>query len=213
MSLFRLDASIFPGTSASAELAGVIEAEWTAGRPEAPVVRRDVGSNPLPADALALAMMATFTPEEGRTLAQREALALATTLAAELQDAEAVLLAVPLYNYGVSQHFKAWVDLVIAGTDATTPALKGKPTVLATVRGGGYGPGTPREGWDHSTPYLRRILADMWEADLTVIEREFTLVGVNPALDDFKDLAAQLHSDALAAARDAGKALAARQPA
>jgi FMN-dependent NADH-azoreductase len=51
-----------------------------------------------------------------------------------------------VYNYGVSQHFKAWVDLVIAGAGATTPVLKGKPTVVATVRGGGYGPRTPREG-------------------------------------------------------------------
>lgn len=211
MSLFRLDTSIFPATSASGELAAVIEAEWVAGRPGAPVVRRDLGSSPLPSDALALAMGAGFTPEEERTPAQREALALAAELAAELRDAEAVLLAVPLYNYGVSQHFKAWVDLVIAGAGARTPLLKGKPTVLATVRGGSYSPGSPREGWDHSTPYLRRILADLWEADLTVVEREFTLVGVNPDLDDFKDLAAQLHADAVAAARDAGKALAARQ--
>jgi FMN-dependent NADH-azoreductase len=213
MSLFRLDASIFPGTSASAELAAVIEAEWTAGRAGAPVVRRDLGSNPLPATAWALATTAGFTPDERRTPAQREALALAATLAAELEDAEAVLLAVPLYNYGVSQHFKVWVDLVIAGAGATTPILKGKPTVLATVRGGSYGPGTPREGWDHSTPYLRRILADMWEADLTVVERELTLAGVNPVLDHLKDLAARLRYDALTAAREAGKALAARQPA
>ncbi|HYZ52355.1 MAG TPA: NAD(P)H-dependent oxidoreductase [Streptosporangiaceae bacterium] len=210
MSLFRLDASIFPGTSASAEIADVIETEWTAARPGSTVVRRHLGANPLPADAWALATTAGFTPEAERTPAQREALALAATLAAELEDAEAVLLAVPLYNYGVSQHFKAWVDLVIAGAGATTPVLKGKPTVLATVRGGGYGPGTPREGWDHSTPYLRRILADMWEADLTVIERELTLAGVNPALDDLKDLAAQLRADALTAARDVGKALVTR---
>jgi FMN-dependent NADH-azoreductase len=210
MNLFRLDASILPGNSASAELAGVIEAEWTAGRPGALVVRRDLGSSPLPADAWALATTASFTPEGDRTLAQREALALATTLAAELESADAVLLAVPLYNFGVSQHFKAWADLVIAGAGAATPVLKGTPTVLVTVRGGGYGPGTPRAGWDHSTPYLRRVLADMWAADLTVIERELTLAGVNPALDGLKDLAAKLHSDALGAARDAGKALATR---
>jgi FMN-dependent NADH-azoreductase len=210
MSLLRLDASILPGTSASAEIAGVIETEWTAARPESPVVRRDLGTNPLPADAWALATTATFTPEAERTPAQREALALAATLAAELEDAEAAVLAVPLYNYGVSQHFKTWVDLVIAGAGPATPMLKGKPTVLATVRGGGYGPGTPREGWDHSTPYLRRILADMWEADLTVIERELTLAGVNPALDALKDLAAQLRTDALTAARDAGRALVTR---
>jgi FMN-dependent NADH-azoreductase len=163
----------------------------TAGHPGAPVVRRDLGSNPLPAGAWALATTAGFTPEEEHTTAQREALALAAALAAQLEDAEAVLLAVPLYNYGVSQHFKAWVDLVIAGAGAATPVLKGKPTVLATVRGGSYGPWTPREGWDYSTPYLRRILTDRWEADLTVVERELTLVGVNPALDHLKDLAAR----------------------
>jgi len=209
MSLFRLDASILPGTSASAELAGIIEADWIAARPGATVVRRDLGSNPLPADAWALAATAGYTPADARTPAQREAVALAATLAAELADAEAVLLAVPLYNFGVSQHFKAWVDLVIAGAGPAAPVLKGKPTVLATVRGGSYGPGTPRDGWDHSTPYLRRILVDVWEADLTIVEREFTLVGVNPALDEFKDLAARLHSEALDAARDAAKALAA----
>jgi FMN-dependent NADH-azoreductase len=210
MSLFRLDASILPGNSASAEIADIIEAEWTAAHPGSPVVRRHLGADPLPADAWALATTAGFTPEEARTAAQREAIALAATLTAELESAEAVLLAVPLYNYGVSQHFKTWVDLVIAGAGAATPVLKGKPTVLATVRGGGYGPGTPREGWDHSTPYLRRVLADMWEADLTVVERELTLVGVNPALDHLKDHAAQARSGALAAARDAGKALVTR---
>jgi hypothetical protein len=95
-----------------------------------------------------------------------------------------------------------------AGAGAATPILKGKPTALATVRGGGYGPGTPREGWDHSTtPYLRRVPADMREADLTVVERELTLAGVNPALDGLRDLAAKLHSDALGAAHDASQAL------
>ena len=86
--------------------------------------------------------------------------------------------------------------------------LEGKPVVLVTTSGGAYGPGTPREGWDHSTDYLRRILADVWGAELTVIEREFTLVGVNPALDDFKELAGQFKDAAHTAAAQAGKALA-----
>jgi FMN-dependent NADH-azoreductase len=82
--------------------------------------------------------------------------------------------------------------------------------VLCTVRGGAYGAGTPREGWDHSTGYLRRILEDVWGADLTVVEREFTLVGVNPALNEFTELADDLYQGALESARDAGKELAAR---
>jgi FMN-dependent NADH-azoreductase len=47
----------------------------------------------------------------------------------------------------------------------------------------------------------------VWGADLTVVEREFTLVGVNPALDEFTALAAQMHAESLDAAREAGRAL------
>jgi FMN-dependent NADH-azoreductase len=204
MTLLRLDASILPPTSASAELADLVEAKWTAAHPGSRVVRRHLGSDPLPADAWALAATAPYVPETERPPAQADAVALAKSLVAELKAADAVLLAVPLYNYGVSQHFKNWVDLVIAGAEPGEPVLKGKPTVLTTVRGGGYGPGTPREGWDHSTPYLRRVLADLWEADLTVVERELTLVGVNPALDHLADLAAELRVKALEEAEKVG---------
>lgn len=210
MSLFRLDASILPGTSASAEIADIVEAEWASARPEAPVVRRHLGTDPLPADAWTLATTAGFTPEPDRSPEQAEALSLAAALAAELDAADAVVLAVPLYNYGISQHFKTWVDLVITGAGAGTPVLKGKPTVLATVRGGGYGPGTPREGWDHSTPYLRRVLDDMWQADLTIIERELTLAATTPGMEALRDQAADLHSEALNTARDTARGLAAR---
>ncbi|WP_410582694.1 FMN-dependent NADH-azoreductase [Amycolatopsis sp. lyj-108] len=210
MSLFRLDASILPGTSDSAELADLVESEWTAVHRDAPVVRRHLGTDPMPADAWAHAHIGNLTPEPDRTPAQRDALTLAGSLTAELEAAEAVVLAVPLYNFGVSQHFKTWVDLVIAGAPLGSPILKGKPTVLTTVRGGGYAPGTPREGWDHSTPYLKRILADVWQADLIIIERELTLAATSPGMEHLKDLASELHTKALAAARDAGRETAAK---
>jgi FMN-dependent NADH-azoreductase len=210
MSLFRLDASINPATSSSRAIADIVEAEWQAAHPDGTVVRRDLGTAPLPADAWPAAVSAAWAPEESRSEAQRTALGLASALAGEVRAADAVLLAVPLYNFGIPQHVKTWIDLVIAGaSSADEKLLAGKPAVLVVVRGGAYGPGTPRAGWDHSTDYLRRILADVWGADLTLVEREFTLVGVNPALDDFKELAAQLREAAHAAAAAAGKALAA----
>ena len=58
------------------------------------------------------------------------------------------------------------------------------------VRGGGYGAGTPREGWDHATPYLLRILRDVWGADVTLVEAELTLADVNPALAELRAAAA-----------------------
>ncbi len=204
MTLFRLDASILPSTSSSAEIADIVEAKWIAAHPGEQVVRRHLGTEPLPADAWANATVAAFTPEAEHSPAQREALALAKELAEELQSADAVVLAVPLYNFGVSQHFKAWVDLVIAGAGPTNPVLKGTPTVLATVRGGGYGAGTPREGWDHSTPYLKRILEDVWQADLTLVERELTLAATAPGMESLRELASELHSKALDAAHEAG---------
>jgi FMN-dependent NADH-azoreductase len=205
MSLFRLDASIRVDGSASREIADIVEQEWLTAHPGDRVVRRHLGVDPLPADAWAHSVSASRTPPDDRTPEQEAALTLGAELAAELAQADAVLLAIPLYNFGVSQHAKAWIDLVISA--APGPFLQGKPVVLATVRGGAYGAGTPREGWDHSTAYLRRILADVWGADLTVVEREFTLVGVNPALDEFEALAREMHADALSAAVEAGRIL------
>ena len=210
MSLFRLDASIKVDGSASKEIADVVEQHWLSTHPGDRVVRRHLGLDPLPSDAWATAVSASWTPEDQRTPEQRAAADLVTGLTDELLEADAVVLAVPLYNFGVSQHVKAWFDLVITDPRGQAgPLLEGKPIVLATVRGGAYGAGTPREGWDHSTGYLRRILGDVWGADLTVVEREFTLVGVNPALDEFTDLAGQLHQEALTTAAEVGRALAA----
>ena len=210
MTLLRVDASIQGPLSASSELADLVLAEWTAVHPERPVVRRHLAADPLPADAWAAAIGAAFTPDEQRTDVQRAAFALAGELAAELRDADAAVLAFPLYNFGVSQHVKAWFDLALAGADTTDRLLDGTPVVLVTTRGGAYGPGTPREGWDHNTDYLRRILVDKWGADLTVVEREFTLVGVNPALDEFAEPAAMMKKEAEEAAVIAGRELAAR---
>jgi len=49
----------------------------------------------------------------------------------ELIAADALLFAVPLYNFGVSQHFKTWVDMVVtdwrmaAGTGVYGPVWIG----------------------------------------------------------------------------------------
>jgi FMN-dependent NADH-azoreductase len=210
MSLFRLDASIRVEGSHSRAMADIVEQEWRNARPGEPIIRRHVGVDPVPATAWATAVSGAWMPEESRTDDQRSALALAATLTDELIAADALLLAVPLYNFGVSQHFKTWVDMVITDprmAAGAQPVLAGKPAVLVTVHGGNYGPGTPREGWDHATGWMRRILADVWQLDLEVVQAEFTLVGVNPALDQFKDLARQLRQEADEQARRHGRAL------
>ncbi|OYC98345.1 FMN-dependent NADH-azoreductase [Microbacterium sp. Yaish 1] len=211
MTLFRLDASILPATSASRELGDLVEAEWLAAHPTSSVVRRDIAADPIPATAWRDAVTAGFTPADQQTDGQRNAIALREQLADELIGADALLFTVPLYNYGVSQHVKTWFDLAYTDPriDPQGTALRGKPATLVTVLGGNYEAGSPKEGWDHSTGWLRRVFEDVWGLDLTVVHRPFTLVGVNPALDAFTEAAAELRANAERDAVSAGRTLAA----
>ncbi len=208
MTLFRLDASIRVEGSHSREIADVVESEWRTVHPDDHIVRRHVGTDPIPATVWGVAALAGYTPEDKRTDEQKAAVALAAELVDELVSADGLLFAVPLYNFGVSQHFKTWFDLIMTDPRVRAPEglLPGKPVVLATVRGGAYGPGTPKHGWDYSTPFLRRMITEQWGATLTVVERELTLAGVNPAMEPLRELAAQAHTEALNAAREAGRA-------
>jgi FMN-dependent NADH-azoreductase len=88
--------------SHSRAIADIVEQEWRNARPGEPIIRRHVGVDPIPATAWATAVFAGRTPEESRTDEQQAALALAATLTDELVAADALLFAVPLYNFGVS---------------------------------------------------------------------------------------------------------------
>lgn len=212
MSLFRLDASIMPATSQSRALADLVEAEWTSEHPDSVITRRDLGSHPLPAAAWRDVVTSNFVEESQRTPEQLAARELATTLADELIEADAVLLAIPLYNWGVAAHVKSWYDLTYTDQRiAAGAALQGKPVFLASVLGGNYNPGTPKEGWDHSTPWLRRVIEEVWGADLTIVQRQFTLVGVNPALDQFTEVAADIKVAAEQQAVEQGRTFAAKR--
>ena len=211
MSLYRLDASISPATSKSRELADLVEAEWTSQHPDSLITRRDIGTDPLPATTWRDAVQGGFAPEEQRTDAQRSAIALATTLADELIDNDAILLAIPLYNWGVAAHVKSWYDVTYTDQRIKGGALAGKPVVLASVLGGDYREESGKASWDHSTPWLRHVIENIWKADLLVVQRQLTLVGINPALDALKDDAAQVHAAAAQLARQHGQTLAAKR--
>jgi FMN-dependent NADH-azoreductase len=53
------------------------------------------------------------------------------------------------------------------------------------------------------------MVADVWGADLTVVERELTLAEVTPAMEPLRPLAAQMHEKAREAALTVGPAFAA----
>ena len=195
MSLFRLDASIRGEQSVSRQVADTAEAGWRRVHPDGLIVRRDLARTPVPSDAWPLAVSGGWTPEEQRSPKQLAAIALAGDLADELVAADTYIFALPLYNFGVSQHVKAWTDLIqtdprfAAGQPS---AITGRPAVLIVTRGGGYAPGTPREGWDHATGWYQRIFGDVMGLDLHVSEVELTLAGISPAMESLRPLAAEL---------------------
>ncbi|MCQ1854964.1 FMN-dependent NADH-azoreductase [Neorhizobium galegae] len=211
--IFRLDASIRRVGSRSRALASTLEGSIRAQLAELDVVRRDVGLSPLPATAWALAVQAGPKAPSERTTEEVEAAALATELADEMLAADAFVFSVPLYNYAVSQHAKAWIDLLVTEPRFTVKVpspISKRPAYLISARGGAYGPGMPKEGWDHATPWLRRIFEDNWGLDLQLIDVELTLADVNPAMASLRDLAASNLKQAHAAAKQAGERLAAR---
>ncbi|WP_246633085.1 NAD(P)H-dependent oxidoreductase [Pseudonocardia nigra] len=124
----------------------------------------------------------------------------------------------PMYNFGVPAALKSWIDVLI--TDPRfdprhTPVgrpLAGVPLGLVVACGGGYGPGTPRAGWDHATPYLQRIFADLFGADVTLIAAELTAADTDPAMAALRPQAERSRAAALALAEATGTGHATRVP-
>jgi FMN-dependent NADH-azoreductase len=116
--------------------------EGLAAKTGALVTRRDLSANDLPYVS-AERFAANLAPAADRTPEQAELAAIADTLIAELQAADTIIIASPIYNFGVPATVKAWADLVArAGTTfkytETGPVglLKGKKAYLAIASGG-----------------------------------------------------------------------------
>ena len=113
-----------------------------AARTGASVTVRDLAANDLPFMTAEL-FGANLTPAADRTPEQASLAAIADTLIAELQAADTIVIAAPVYNFGPPSTLKAWADLVArAGTTfrytATGPEglLTGKTAYLAIASGG-----------------------------------------------------------------------------
>src|SRR5262249_39284532 len=88
---------------------------------------------------------ATHTPEQAAAFAQR------LTLIEEVEQADAVLIGAPMYNYTIPSTLKAWLDQVIlpGRTLGNDSSVKGKPVYVVASPGGPYPPGTPREQYEY----------------------------------------------------------------
>jgi FMN-dependent NADH-azoreductase len=199
--LLHLDSSVRGEQSVGRALTARVAANWSAAHPGGTVTYRDLAADPLPHldDA---AVSARYVPADQDTPDQAAARALSTELIDEIRRADAVVLGLPLYNYGPPSTVKAWIDHVLfpglsVAPDMSEGLLGGRRFVAVVTRGGGYAEGTPRFGWDHAEPWLPHILS-MVGLEPEIVVAELTMAPVNPLLAEFRPLAEQ----SLAAAQE-----------
>jgi len=198
--LLHIDSSVRGDLSVSRRLTARAAERWLATHPGGTVTYRDFAVNPIP-HLDAAGGTARLVPAEQRTPAQDASFALSVALVEEIKNADTVLLGVPLYNFGAPSTVHAWVDHIVApglsiDTVAGAGLLGDTDFIVIETRGGGYGPGTPREGWDHAEAWLPHAVS-MTGLQPRFIAAELTMADVNPAMAELKPLAAESLSRAL----------------
>ena len=198
--LLHIDSSIQGDASVSRRLTAHAAQRWARTHPGGTVTYRDLAVNPIP-HFDAVSGLARNIPAEQRTPAQVESFALSQRLVEEIKAADTVLLGLPLYNYGVPSVVKSWVDHIIAAGlsfDPTTRAglLGDTEFIVLESQGGGYGPGTPHQGWDHAGNWIVHGVSPTGLVP-RIIKAELTMAPVNPAMSDLIPLHERSLADAL----------------
>jgi FMN-dependent NADH-azoreductase len=192
--LLQIDSSIQGERSVSRALTERAKNVWLAAHPGGTVTYRDLGADPLPHLDAANGTARMVAPDQ-HTPEQAASWALTEELVDEIKQADTILLGLPVYNFGAPSSVKTWVDHLIApglSLDPETHAglLGGRDLLVLAARGGGYAPGTPREGWDHAEQWLPHGL-HLTGLEPRFITAELTLADVTPAMAGLRGLAAE----------------------
>ncbi|MFB7273649.1 FMN-dependent NADH-azoreductase [Streptomyces sp. NPDC056244] len=198
--LLHIDSAVFPEGSASRDITAAFVTSWLEQHPEGKVVYRDLAASPLPHLDISAASAGAGN-------------ALRAELAAELAEADAVLIGAPMYNFTIPSTLKAWLDQVIivghnAGPDSPHAST---PFTIVASRGGSYAPGTPRADFEFVQNYLEKVLTGMFGAtEIDFIVPELTLAHSKPEMAELVPLAEASRTKAQEEATQKAKALAAR---
>lgn len=117
-------------------------------------------------------LAANWTAADERDSVQTDRLALSDALIAELQNADTIVIGVPLYNFGVPASLKAWIDLICRNgqtfnytPDGPKGRLTGKRAILVMASGG-----VPLNSEaDFATGYMRQVLKFIGIEDVQII--------------------------------------------
>ncbi|MDR3762828.1 MAG: FMN-dependent NADH-azoreductase [Acidobacteriota bacterium] len=170
--------------SASRQLTANLRDRLQAKFPDAKFVERDLAAAALPhLDARMVKAISTKDPGEAASL--KEVLSLSDHLTDELLASDLLVIASPMWNFGMPSSLKAWIDHVVragrtfqyAGAGVEGLA-RGKKAILVLSSGGIFTEG-PWKQWDSVEPYLRQILGFIGITDVQTVRAQ----GMNiPAL-------------------------------
>lgn len=184
MQILMIEASPRGTDSASLAVADTLARRLAGLYPAATLVRRDLAAEPPPLlDDITLRALSTRDPVEAGKL--KDAARLSDQLTDELLAADLLVIATPMWNFGIPSALKAWIDLVVRpgrtfrydGAGVLGLAT-GKTAILVLASGGVFSEG-PWRSWDFVEPYLRQILGFIGITDVQTVRVE----GINiPAL-------------------------------
>lgn len=177
--LLYVKSSIFGDHGQSSQLAEKFVAAWKAKNPGGEVVVRDLSAD-VPPYLDAARVTALFTPADQQTAEQKDVVAYSDALIKEIQQADALVVAAPMYNFALPAQMKSYLDyLARAGVTfkytetGSVGLLESKPVYVITTRGGMY-KGTEA---DVQTPFIKLFLGFIGLNDVTMIHAEGLNMG------------------------------------
>ncbi len=173
--LLHIDASPRGDYSISRKLSAAFAEAWKAKNPGGTVIRRDLEKTDLTFVDLAW-IGGAYSDPASHTPEQKQALALSDELTGELFQATDIVLGTPMYNFAIPASVKAWIDHVVRVNKTFSLDDKGyhglaggRTATLIVASGGNYAPGSPAEGYNQETPYLKAIFGFMGITEVKVI--------------------------------------------
>ena len=146
--------------STSRKLTDVFVRDWRAAHPDGRVIHRDLAAEPPPYVDLAW-IAGAFTLPEQRTPEAAVAIKVSDDLVAELKAADHIVIGTPMYNFSIPAVLKAWIDHVVrVGVTVTDNKgqLTGRTATVILASGGDFSPGSPIEGYNQASGYLKAVL-------------------------------------------------------
>ena len=176
--ILQLNSSLRGPDGQSSRLAAEFAVALAAAR-GAELIVRDLARDPVP-HLTAERFTAFTTPTAERTLEQQRHVAASDALIDELRRADALVIGLPMYNFGVPSSLKAYFDHVArAGVTFKYTAqgpvglLAGRKVYVLATRGGRYA-GTPL---DSQTDYVRQFLGFLGITDVEFVYAEGLALG------------------------------------